>query len=328
MNRHNPIIINKNGKRLAVLAFTDLDGTVNNQKVPEKDRLGSIIPAKEAIAKLQNYGIPVGIVTARSFGETVLYQEALGTKGFTITEDGAVIILPQNIHEDIKNLAQKKHIVSHNKQTALILSSMELPRIKDFLKYISGQLSKNNLANNLMTTCTSSPQALKALIQYQTIDDVVRAKDRLASAFIREATAAQYKILSDNADSWDLRIIGTPHHAHILGKDADKGIAIQFINNNIRLFLPGIKNVDGILPIVFGNDYNDLRLLEEAHSIGGIGVMVKDSESHYQVLDQEIPDYVIKTNGAYGYGMKEAVKTILNKLESYSLTNTNSQEDI
>lgn len=316
MNKSIPVIIEKNGKKLAVLAFTDLDGTVNNEDVSEKDRLKTINPAREVIEALQNHGIPVGIVTARSFGETLLYKEALGTEGFTITEDGAVIILPRNIQEDIKDLSQKKHIVSHDQQTALILSKVELPIIKDFLRYVSEQLAKNNILYSLTTTCTSTPQVLKELVQYQTVDDALRAMDRLASAFVRNATKEQYKIISDNADSWNIRISGKPHHVHIFGKDADKGRAIQFINDNVSIFLPTSKNVDGILPIVFGNDYSDVKLFEEAHAMGGIGIIVKDSDGHYKIPDDYIASYVIKTKSAYGYGMKEALRTIFKELEN------------
>lgn len=315
MKNYNPIIIEKREKKLVVLAFTDLDGTVNDQGVPERDRLATISPAKEAIAQLQKHDIPVGVVTARSFGETMVYQKALGAEGFTITEDGAVIILPKNIQEDIKSLAQEKYIVSHDNQTALILSQVKLSTIKDFLKYIAEQLEKKGLPQNIVSTCTATPQVLKELIHYQTINDAIRAADRLASAFIRDVTEEQYKTIMEHAESWNLRITGKPHHTHILGKDADKGGAIQFINDNINLFLPDMKDVDGILPIVFGNDYNDLRLFEEAHKLGGIGVIVKDSKGYYRVADEEIPSYVIKTDGAYGYGMEEAVSTILGKLK-------------
>lgn len=315
MNKYKPVIIKEKGKKLAVFAFTDLDGTVNNQAVLEKDRLATVTPAKEAIQELQNHGIPVGIVTARSFGETMLYQEALGANGFTITEDGAVIILPNNIQENIKKLSQKKHVVTHDKQAAIILSEVELSTIKDFFEYVKEQLAEKRLSQDIVSTCTSSPQALKELIKYQTIDDAKRSADRLASAFVRDITVEQYKVISENAVCWKLRVIGNPHHAHILGKDADKGSAIQFINDNISLFLPTVKDIDGILPVVFGNDYNDLRLFEETNVMGGISVMVKDVKEHYRVLEEEIPSYVMKTDGAYGYGMKEAIKLIFKELE-------------
>lgn len=314
MNNINPAIIEKKGKKLVVLAFTDLDGTVNNQAIPEKDRLSTTSPAKQAIEELQKHDIPVGIVTARSFGETKLYKDALGTEGFTITEDGAIIILPQNIETDAIDLTQNKHIISYEQEKVLILSKVKTPIIKDFLSHISKQLMEMNLPENLISTCTSTPQVLKETIKYQSLNDAIRATDRVASAFVRDITEEQYEIITENINSWKLRIGGTPHHAHILGRDADKGTAIKFINDNISLLLQSDRNIHGILPIVFGNDYNDLRLFEEAHAMGGISVIVKDANGHYRVPEKYIPPYVIKTDNPYGYGMKEALTKIFERL--------------
>lgn len=308
------MIIEKGEERFVVLAFTDLDGTVNNQAVAEKNRLGTIAPAKNAIEELQKHNIPVGIITARSFGETKLYKDALGVNGFTIAEDGAIIIMPKNIEADTIALTHDKHIISYENEKVLILSEVEAPVIKEFLNNISRQLEKQGLPQNLISTCTSTPQALKEIIKYQTLDDAMRAADRVASAFVRDVTGEQYRIITENADSWNLHIVGTPHHAHILGKDADKGNAIKFINDNIDLFFPNDKNIDGILPIVFGNDYNDLRLFEEAHGMGGLSVMVKDTNGHYRVPEENIAPYVIKTDSPYGYGMKEALTKIFDRL--------------
>lgn len=310
-----PKIIEKDGKKLAVLAFTDLDGTVNNQDIPEKDRLATIDPAKEAIAELQAYGIPVGAVTARSFGETLIYQKALNAEGFTITEDGTVVILPGDIK--LEELSQKKHIVSHDGESALIISTVELETIKDFIQHIIKELKERSLPSDLTTTCFSTPELLKEMIHYQTVDDAIRASDRLASAFVRDATEEQYKLMIEQANEWKMRITGDAHHFHLLGKDADKGIAIQFIHDNARLFLPD-ADVDGIIPIVFGNDYNDIRLFEEAHAMGGLGIIVKNSKGGYRVPTEKIPSYVIKTEGGYGYGMKEALEAVFKELDMVS----------
>lgn len=312
---NNPVVIKKGEKRLAVLAFTDIDGTVNSQGVAEKDRLATITPAKDAIEKLQKHNIPVGLVTARSFGETKLYIDALDIEGFTIAEDGAIIILPQYVEKTQPGLTQKNHIISYEQENVLILSKVETPVIKDFLNFITKQLVEKNIPENLISSCETTPQVLKEIIKYQTLDDAIRAADRVASAFIRDVTEEQYKIITENINSWNLRVTGTPHHAHILGKDTDKGNAIKFINNNINLFFPTDKSIDGILPIVFGNDYNDIRLFEEAHAMGGTGVIVKDANGQYKVPKKDIAPYVIKTKEPYGYGMNESLPQIFERLQ-------------
>lgn len=310
----NPLIIEREGIRLAVLAFTDIDGTVNSQAVAEKDRLATITPAKNAIEELQKNNIPVGIITARSFGETKLYKDALGVEGFNVAEDGAIIILPQYIEEISPALIQKNHTISHENEKVIVLSKVETPIIKDFLNDMIKQLKKADLTQNIISTCTSTPQFLMEHIKYHTLNDAIRAADRVASAFVRDVTEEQYKIITKNADSWNLRLVGTPHHAHILGKGANKGTAIKFINDNIDLFLPSDNNINGILPIVFGNDYNDIPLFEQAHAMGGIGVIVKNAYGQYRVPEKEIAQYVIKTENPYGYGMNEALPRIFEKL--------------
>lgn len=304
-------IIEDHGKRLAVLAFTDLDGTVNNQEVPESERLATINPAKEAIQQLQNNGIPVGIVTARSFGETLVYKNALGADGFTITEDGAVIILPQYKDQDIGSLSRKDRLVSHRQQSALILSKVGLSKIKEFINYIDKKLKKIGYTDDLATTCTSTPEVLKRLVKYETVDDAKRAIDRLASAFIRDTTESQYKVIKENSAAWNIRVGGRRHHLQIVGEDADKGGALKFINDNINLFFPPSMELRGIFPIVFGNDHNDLRLFEEAHKLGGTGILVQNSAGNYNVSDDDIPDYVIRAEGAGGYGMKKSIEKLL-----------------
>ncbi len=307
-------VIKNHGKKLVVLAFTDLDGTVNNQEVPENERLATINPAKEAIQQLQSNGIPVGIVTARSFGETLVYKNVLGADGFTITEDGAVIILPQRKDQNMGSLPYKDRLVSHRQQTALILSKVGLPKIKEFINYVDKKLKKIGYPDDLATTCTSTPEVLKRLVRYETVDDAKRAMDRLASAFIRDATEAQYREIKENSEAWNIRVGGRRHHLQIVGKDADKGNALKFINDNINLFFPPSMELKGIFPIVFGNDHNDLRLFEEAYKLGGMGILVQNSTGNYNISDEEVPDYVIRAEGTHGYGMKKSIEKIIEEL--------------
>lgn len=309
-----PPLIKKGNKKFAVLAFSDIDGTVNDQRLPESERLSSINPAKEAIKKLQEYDIPVGLITARSFGETLVYKNALNTNGFMVSEDGAIVILPKLSNQAIDKISKKYHIISHEKENVLILSKIELPEIKNFLGLIN-KILKESSNKELITSCTSKPELLKELINYETLEDTKRAIDRLASAYVRDSTDKQFELLKKHARERGMRVEGEQFHAHILGADADKGSAIQFINDHISEILPDLE-IDGILPIVFGNDYNDLRLFEEANSLGGLGIIVKDSNDTFKVSENKIPSYVIKTEGANGFGMLEAIKIILSKIKT------------
>ncbi len=308
----NPRIIQNNRKKLAVLVFSDIDGTINDERAPEKERLNTVAPAKKAIEQLQKNRIPVGLITARSFGETLIYKNVLKTEGIIISEDGAVLILPRLNDPDFKNLSKKNNLITYKKEKALILSKINTSKIKEYFKFINRILNEKSL-NELITSCTSDPNLLMKLINYETFKDLERAIDRLASAYVRNSSPEQFELVKKYLTNYNLRIGGELHHFHIQGKDADKGLAIKFINNHIFEIFPE-NNFDGIFPIVLGNDYNDLRLFEEAHSMGGIGVIVKDSNGNFKVSEDKIPSYVLKSEGAFGHGMQEAIKIILKKL--------------
>lgn len=311
----SPYIYKVNGKKLAVLAFTDLDGTVNDQGVKEKFRLGTIAPAVEAVKTLQSYNIPVGIITARSFGETQIYQNALKTEGYTIAEDGTVVILPPHINdEELSSLSSNKRVVKHNDQHALLMSAADIEKIKEFIEFIKKKFVERKLPTDLITTATSSVKALQTAVHYETARDAQLAKDRLASAFIRNATEEQYELIKEYAHEWNLRIGGKQHHIHVFGNDADKGSSLHFITTHLDHFIVGNEVVDGVYPIIFGNDYNDLPLFQASEELGGISVLVNDSSGKYRVAEEDIPQYVMQMKGAHGYGIQEAIEEIINRL--------------
>jgi HAD superfamily hydrolase (TIGR01484 family) len=310
-----PFIYENNGKKLLVLAFTDLDGTVNDQGVKEKYRLSTIAPAVKAIETLQSYNIPVGIITARSFGETQIYQRALNTNGYTITEDGTVIILPPHVSDDeLLSLSSNKRIVNHHNQQVMIMSSVDIDKIIEFIQFIKRKLIERNLSSELITTATSTAETLQAVVHYESISDAQLAKDRLASAFIRNATEEQYTLIKEYAPEWGLRISGKQHHIHVLGCDANKGSSLHFITTHLKHFNVGNETVDGVYPIVFGNDYNDLALFQASEVLGGISVLVNDSSGNYRLAEEDIPSYVMRMHGAHGYGIQESIETIIKRL--------------
>jgi len=53
-------------QRRLLVGFTDIDGTVNKETEPEIKRISTIGPAREALARFQDFGIPFGVITARS----------------------------------------------------------------------------------------------------------------------------------------------------------------------------------------------------------------------------------------------------------------------
>ena len=62
-----PLTIEVDGELALVAAFTDLDGTANDETLPEADRLGSVGPAKDGFRELQSRcgGISSSVLTDR-----------------------------------------------------------------------------------------------------------------------------------------------------------------------------------------------------------------------------------------------------------------------
>src|SRR5215472_6164145 len=77
--------------RLLPVVFCDIDGTVNDHRVPERLRLSTVGAARAALRPLAAFGIPVVLATARSLDEARRYEAALGTAPVCIAEDGAAL---------------------------------------------------------------------------------------------------------------------------------------------------------------------------------------------------------------------------------------------
>ena len=306
-------IVQRKGCKLAVLAFSDIDGTINDESLPENKRLGSIAPAKEGLATLETKGIPVGLITARSFGETEVYQKLLGNKGFNICEDGAVVVLPRNAVTVTNSdaLSKKMRLVEHNGEYAVLLSKVDTTKIKEFLTFVINEAANQGSHQIPLATCTSTPEALLKDVAYESLADAKRSMDRIGSAYVRKTSEIQREIMITNADSWGMRVFGEPHHMHIIGKEANKGNALAFINDNIKLFLPDSA---GILPIVFGNNVNDLPLFKQAEEMNGIGVLVKNAHDRYSVPLGQIDPSILKAQKSFGYGIADSIPHILTTL--------------
>ncbi|MBI3485470.1 HAD hydrolase family protein [Candidatus Daviesbacteria bacterium] len=303
-----PLIIEREGKRFAVTAFTDLDGTANDETLPESERLATIEPAREAIAELEKRKIPAGIVSGRSFGEALLYQNALKGHGFIICEDGAVVVLP-NLGLDLTSeasLGSRYHLTEHEGRRALVLSKIDTATIGKFLSVVG-------LRSDAVTTIYSSPEQIQQVVGHPTSLAARLSADRLASAYIAQASPEQLQRVTAMAPEFGIRTFGVP--LHLIGTDADKGEALQVISDNVSIFFPNRGQLAGIIPVVFGNNVNDIKLIQRAETMGGVGVLVGHPMGGYFVPEDQIPQTTIKATKPYGLGMREAIPQVLERLK-------------
>lgn len=319
-------IVERDQQRKVVIALTDLDGTVNNETLKEAQRISSVGPAREAVQQLENIGISIGVITARSFGEAEMYLKALDAHGFTICEDGAVLILPQSGPSVSQaKLSGRMRFVEHGNRQAVVLSEVDTQYIGRYLKYIL-DMDKSESAGTsqkFVATCFDSPEEIQRLAGHENVDLARLSAERLASAYVVGASQKQAEMIQRYAEKWGIRtfmrVFGDP--ILLFGQDVHKGDALQTLNDNIGFFYPGHGRLTGIIPIVFGNHTNDIKLFERAHQMGGVGVIVKHPDGGYAVSESDIPDFVIQSGEPYGFGMKASVPKVFDFLRSHYAVN-------
>lgn len=327
MQKNPPLIVKHNGKNKLVVAFSDLDGTVNNQELPEAQRLSSTEPAITAFQTLECMGIAVGVITGRSLGESIMYKQHLNISGLNICEDGSVIIgngfsYPQN--EQIKN-SPVKTFYYQNYATMILggVTLLELRKFTDFIKREFAKLPKNE-QQPFINSLSSSVEEIQQTFGHSALTQANDSKWRLASFYYsNNLSSKQQTIIQDNLAQFGLRSFGNP--PHILSSNTNKGIALQFINEFANPIYSKrgeySQEVQGILPIVFGNDKNDIELFNIAEQLGGIGVLVSrpDDTNSYYINTADIPSSTIKADSPYGLGISKSIPQIQQFISQFTL---------
>ena len=315
-----PFIIKHNGITKIVVAFSDIDGTINNQMLPESKRIRSILPAKEAFYLLEQMGINVGVATGRSIEEAFLYQDLLQTHGLAICEDGSVISTNYNkLIDGFENVAKNNKVYQtlYKDKLSLIIGNHNKTTLEHFIKYIKNEFDLLLPADNheLISSISSPCDIIKKVFKHSSLKSAKMSANRLASLYYAEnhLSCQQNKIIMDNIGKNGIRSFGSP--AHLVSASTNKGIALKFLNDNAKILYPKTlygKTISGIIPIVFGNHKNDIELLNTACDIGGMAILVAhpNPDTKYYIDTSLISPEIIKTRLPYGYGIKEAIPKI------------------
>lgn len=346
VNAASPLSVShpKRGE-LRVLGFTDIDGTAQNEELPERERIGSITPAVDCIARCQAKGVEVGIVTGRSFGETLRYASALGCRGPLICEDGAVLVLPEAAIATRERWPSglEKALSRHDDRWVLRLSSITPQVLNAIVADTNARLVKAGLEPFLSSlelmpclehaTISDRVDAAKRTgfcqeamhtIGYERVEDLLDAAHRLSTCFLLSSDYGTY----DQSKGMDerrlmLRAVALEHGVevfaprlpHLRGSDASKLAPLMLLNQHASLFFG--RETSGILPLVWGNNDNDVKLMRNISALDGLGVVVghpDKAKGHYvQVADVQSPDVYV-AEGHSGYGMVEGLAFIRDTL--------------
>lgn len=307
----NPLVVELiGGRTVLVNGNSDIDGTLISERVPEKDRTGTLPPARAAIAQLElSHHIPIGVSTSRSFGEAMYYQQAAGGHGVTICEDGSVISVPRKLSPDHVKIIQDRgfSIIYREGRSSVILSRTSIELMQRLINKTEGESGVP-----LLSSLTAPVEKLQELLGHPNREQTLMSMDRLASVYIVNATLNQKRILNQLAPKFGLRTFGEP--VHLIGADAQKGTPLKVMNAMPTVFFPDLQ-IQGVLPIFIGNRENDIPSLRTAIQLGGIGVLVGHPDGGHYINTTLLPPQVIKTTKPYGFGIQEAIPAILAELE-------------
>lgn len=225
---------------MPLIIFTDLDGTLLNQEDYDYQ------PAIPMLEKLKQKGVPVIPVTSKTRAEVAQLRSDIGLNDPFIVENGSGIfatlkdnrfILPKNISEDGYSLEP----LGCNYQEA-----------RSGLKQISADLGEElrgfgDLSPTELQSLTGLPLAEVTLAQTREFTEPFITPKHLPTAAI-ERTAAKY----------NFRVLIGDRFSHLIGANAGKGKAVQWLLHNYRTKDPTEK----IFTVGLGNSPNDLEMLE------------------------------------------------------------------
>jgi mannosyl-3-phosphoglycerate phosphatase len=221
-----------------ILVFTDLDGALLDY------RTYSFEPARPALLRLRQSGIPVIICTSKTRAEVEAVRAELGNSDPFIVENGGAVFIPENYFSLEFPEARKD-----SSYLVLELGS-SYSRILDVFSRMKKRLPVGLRGFSDMTV--DEVARLTGLSQ----DEAVRAKKReYDEPFLLDDPAANLDIVRELAESAGLSIT-RGRFFHLTG-DNDKGKAVRAIKDIYA-------RKDGVVPrtIGLGDSPNDLSLLE------------------------------------------------------------------
>lgn len=304
-------------KRIAMV-WSDLDGTANDEKVPEGQRMGTIEPAREAFSRFELMRLPVGLISARGTGEVEAYQDALDVNGPIIAEDGQVLVFPKGIRIDKEELPEEFRqfrLFDHEGRQAMLLSHVGIIQLKTFTQDVLKEAEKRGIANreDIYSSLTKPPEELIISTGHESMEFVRASVDRLGSGYFDKVSQSFLDLLNEMAPPYGIRVIGDTRSASIYGVDSNKGNALRIFDRLAEHFFPDVEGARGTTAVAFGNGRNDLAMFAAVHANGGIPILIGDG-----IPANEVPEYVLRAAAPHGYGILQSTGIVTNWLNTSS----------
>ncbi|MGF1493342.1 MAG: HAD-IIB family hydrolase [Microcoleaceae cyanobacterium] len=258
-----------------LLVFTDLDGTLLNSDDY------SYQAALPTVRKLQAQNVPIIPVTSKTRAEVeVLCQQIRLQDGF-IVENGSAIFIPQvqnvaanvSAMESVQELENRANgalrFANDTLQASSYSRKVENPatpqntyQIQQFgCSYAEARTGLAILAQQLGVTLTGFGDLTEVEIADLTglsLVEAQRAKQREFTEPFITPKAITSEQIQQITESLGFEVVIGDRFSHLIGQDADKGRATQWLINQYQASNPQTK----VMAIGLGNSPNDLPMLE------------------------------------------------------------------
>lgn len=253
------------------LIATDLDGTLLNDNTKITDY------NKTILKKLMDNGIEIVIATGRPISSMDFYYKELENNSESIVFNGAMVVdkgfncifsnpLENSIVSNIINLYKEKYV---NDTSLNIYSIKEYIVAKDNFKFQT-HTEKIDIKNKVigLENFNNNMEVQKMIIlgENNILIDIKKDIDNLFTV---------HTSFSD------------PHYLEILSANSNKANALKWLCHK--------KGIDRENVIAFGDNYNDIEMIEFA----GIGVAMGNAESYVKNNSK----YIADTNNNNGVGV-------------------------
>lgn len=225
---------------MSLIIFTDLDGTLLNQEDYDYQ------PALPMLEKFKHKSVPIIPVTSKTRAEVAQLRQDIGLNDPFIVENGSGIFVPQG--------DERFSVVTDNLEDKyeLKLLGCDYKKARAGLKQIATDLGKN-----LCGFGDLSPVELQSLTGL-TLEEVNLAQTReFTEPFITPKNLSAAEI-EQTAAKYNFRVLVGDRFSHLIGANAGKGKAVQWLLKNYQISNPTNK----VMTIGLGNSPNDLEMLE------------------------------------------------------------------
>ena len=242
---------------MAIVIFTDLDGTLLNEKY-------SFSEAKPALKLIKRKKIPLVICTSKTRAEIEKYRKLLKNKEPFISENGGAIFIPKR-YFDFKFRYDRE-----DKNYYIVEFGTSYSKLKDFIERLRkkvtlisfDELSAKEISRDSGLTLKMAKLAKKR--EYDIPIKIIARDEKYKKKLITE--------IRSEAKKAGLSFIEGTKYSHITGKN-DKGKAVKFL---LRLYKKKYKN-EKLKSIAIGDSENDFDMLKAVDK----GFLVKKPDMTY-----------------------------------------------